>query len=333
MQKKLWLLLAGYLVLYTGIRIAYHLPELIHGLSRFAGERGSTLSLLQRLPEMAISFCFTLLPYILLVWLYPKKRFGFLFIGIILAACTIFLTSYWYNLAITPYHIRLKSFFIHSLFFQSAYLLYGVLFYFIRYAHFSELHQKEIVLKNRESELAFLRAQINPHFLFNQLNTIYSLVYQQDAQALPALAGLSDMLRYMLYDTTEQVALEKEVVYLEKYIELQQLRLGQAVKVDFQVTGDTHAIPISPLLFLPFVENAFKHGDPGGDTNVRINAEDSQVHFYCENRKGKRLVDAAGGIGIENVKKRLVLLYPGKHHLAITEDAGKFTVNLDITLS
>ena len=232
-----------------------------------------------------------------------------------------------------PVPVRLGNYLPAAVFFYAIDVVFGMAFYFVQYAQHKELQEKELLLQTRQSELSFLRSQINPHFLFNNLNSIYSLVYHQSDQALPAIAGLSDMLRYMLYDTSREVALEKEVVYIEKYIELQKLRLDELVEVNFKYIGNTHHIFIQPLLFLPFVENAFKHGDLSGYSPgvfISINVEGKKISFYCKNNKGTHHRDSASGIGIENVKKRLALLYPGKHYLDIISYADQFIVNLDI---
>ena len=232
-----------------------------------------------------------------------------------------------------PVPVRLGNYLPAAVFFYAIDVVFGMAFYFVQYAQHKELQEKELLLQTRQSELSFLRSQINPHFLFNNLNSIYSLVYHQSDQALPAIAGLSDMLRYMLYDTTHEVALEKEVVYIEKYIELQRLRLDEQAEVNFNCRINAHHIFIQPLLFLPFVENAFKHGDLSGNGPgifIGINVENKKISFCCRNNKSSKQKDSASGIGIENVKKRLKLLYPDNHQLDIIDNADRFIVNLNI---
>jgi LytS/YehU family sensor histidine kinase len=185
----------------------------------------------------------------------------------------------------------------------------------------------------RQSELSFLRSQINPHFLFNSLNTIYSLVYHGSEKALPTIAGLSELLRYTLYDVTEKVPLEKEVSYIKKYIELQKLRFEKPVNVVFETEGDELKPYVSPLLLIPFVENAFKHGRFTRETDILeilLKAGNGVIMFRCRNKIGIQQKDTSGGIGIENVKKRLKLLYAGKHHLDIKQNNDSFMVHLDL---
>ena len=184
----------------------------------------------------------------------------------------------------------------------------------------------------KEAELYKLRQQLQPHFLFNSLNNIYSLVYQGSSQSLAAIAGLSDLLRYMLYDATEKVPLEKEIDYIRKYIELQKLRFEGPVNVSMQVTGATTGTLIPPLLLVPFVENAFKHGDFAGQEGLAltVHCTRQKTWFYCHNKKGNQQKDASGGIGLDNVKRRLALLYPGRHHITVDNTPDHFTVNLEL---
>ena len=254
-------------------------------------------------------------------------------IGMVVLLPSLFFLHYW-ALEMAGRYLRLRRFFNDNLFYTSIYIGYGIAFYFIRYSWFKEMQQKELLLQSRQSELSFLRSQINPHFLFNSLNNIYSLAYQRSERVLPAIAGLSDLLRYMLYDTTEKVPLEKEAGYIRKYIELQKLRFEQPVQVNLQISGDTENVLLPPLLLVPFVENAFKHGDfSNGSSGLLMNiyTNDQKLHVHCHNKKSKQQKDSGGGIGLENVKRRLSLLYPGKHVLLVEDKNDSFTINLELT--
>jgi hypothetical protein len=189
----------------------------------------------------------------------------------------------------------------------------------------------EIALDKSEADLQFLRSQINPHFLFNSLNNIYSLVYQGSGQALTAIAGLSDLLRYMLYDAAEKVPLATEMDYINKYISLQQLRFEYPVVVDMKVEGTMDGVLIPPLLLIPFVENAFKHGDlQQASLSIILKCDGKKISFYCTNRKGQQQKDPGGGIGMENVKRRLSLLYPDKHVFLVEDGPVNFSVKLEL---
>jgi two-component system, LytTR family, sensor kinase len=193
----------------------------------------------------------------------------------------------------------------------------------------------ELINQTQASELALLRSQVNPHFLFNTLNNIYSLVYKKSVDAPAAVMKLSSIMRYMLYDaTTDQVALEKEIEYLQSFIELQRLRLKEPDFVLLDITGDVNCHTIAPMLLIPFVENAFKHGsknvsNPG--ILINLNIEQDRVCFQVFNyQKNNTIVhkDRAGGIGLQNINRRLKLLYPEKHTLEIREDKDTYSIKL-----
>jgi two-component system, LytTR family, sensor kinase len=195
----------------------------------------------------------------------------------------------------------------------------------------------ELISRNQASELALLRSQVNPHFLFNTLNNIYSLVYKKSEDAPEAVMMLSSIMRYMLYDaTSDKVLLEKEIEYLKSFIELQKLRLRQQDFVEINIHGVTNGRTISPMLLIPFVENAFKHSSKNSpNPGIRINLfiEPDQLQFIVTNQIRKSSDtpgDQSGGIGLHNIQRRLDLLYPGKHSLLITEDQNIFTVKLII---
>ena len=191
-----------------------------------------------------------------------------------------------------------------------------------------------------ETELKALRSQINPHFLFNSLNNIYSLAMGQSKKTPEAILKLSGLMRYMLYESNEEtVPLKRELHFLDNYIELQKLRSDRRSRIEYSREGDPAGKRIAPLLFLPFVENGFKHGikgDPsGGYVTIRLAIEDRNVDLYVENNKGRvdRVEkDEFNGIGLNNVKRRLDLIYPGKHELDIEESDEKFRIRIKLDL-
>lgn len=186
-------------------------------------------------------------------------------------------------------------------------------------------------------ELNSLKAQVNPHFLFNSLNSIYSQALAKSDQTAETVLELSNLLRYMLYEVGEDmVPLEKEVEMIENYVELQKLRVENAEHVKFQIEGELDQVEIAPLLVFPLVENAFKHGLKGAsqDAYVQIHLEvTDKIKFECKNNLGQ--VDDMeegkyGGIGLENVKRRLELIYPDKYQLEINSDQNEFHVKLEL---
>jgi sensor histidine kinase YesM len=333
MKMKAWLLLTGFAATYFIIHMAYDLPALLNGSSRFAEIAASRSMLLSLVIDISVSFFYTLIPFLLLYYLYPKQQWIIAILLMIILLPSLFFLHFWIMQAAERY-FRLRRFFADNLFYISIYIIYGIAFYFVRYSLFKEMQQKELLLQSRQSELSFLRSQINPHFLFNSLNNIYSLAYQRSDRVLPAIAGLSDLLRYMLYDTTEKVPLEKEAEYIRKYIELQKLRFEQPVRASLHISGDMENVLLPPLLLIPFVENAFKHGDfSNGSPGMLMNiyTTDKKLHVHCHNKKGKQEKDSGGGIGLENVKRRLSLLYPGKHVLLVEDKNDSFTINLELS--
>ncbi|WPV69777.1 sensor histidine kinase [Chitinophaga sp. LS1] len=200
----------------------------------------------------------------------------------------------------------------------------------------SEQQREALKLENLNAELKFLKSQINPHFLFNCLNTIYSLAHKHSAQTEHAIIKLSTILRYMIYESNEdKVQLQQELQYLEDYIDIQRLRLPEDIVVDYAVQGNPAGLRIEPMLLVPFVENAFKHGISYAEPSfiaIAVAIERNQVRLVVENAVFRQRMAEKGGIGLQNVKKRLELLYTEDHELEITEAENQFIVDLKIEL-
>jgi len=186
------------------------------------------------------------------------------------------------------------------------------------------------------SELAFLKSQINPHFLFNSLNNIYSLAYQKSDKTPEAILKLSEIMRYMLYESNEdKVALADEIRYLENYIELQKLRFKDSSYIKFEIIGDAKAQKITPLVLISFVENAFKHGiatDREVPISILLNIEPGKLFFKTVNKKSNQNKDDTGGIGLQNVRRRLDLLYKDQYELHIEDKNDVYNCELYLNL-
>jgi hypothetical protein len=200
-------------------------------------------------------------------------------------------------------------------------------------------NEKQTNLMTREklsSELSFLKSQVNPHFLFNTLNGIYSLANKKSDKTPGAIVKLSELMRHMLYESEKEfISLEKEIEYLENYIELQKLRLTKEAKVEFELKGETSNKLIEPMLLIPFIENAFKHGvDAGGaDIKIFLEVSDNQLYFVVENHISQsKEKDENSGIGLANIIKQLKYRYPGHHQLKIDESKGIFKIKLTLNL-
>jgi two-component system LytT family sensor kinase len=210
---------------------------------------------------------------------------------------------------------------------------------FIVYMLEQEKAAREAQEEQLKSELSFLRSQISPHFIFNILNSIVYLIRTGSSQAEPVIIKLSELMRYMLYGSGDvHVPLEKELDYLKNYIELQKIRFEEDVDIQFKMAGSPGSYFIEPMLMIPFVENAFKHGvglikSPVIDISLTI--ENSKLHFFVKNKfsddpGGEQ--DDSSGIGLRNVRRRLELLYPGFHELQIQRKEGWFEVKLELQL-
>ena len=196
--------------------------------------------------------------------------------------------------------------------------------------------QRDLETQRLSAELAFLKSQINPHFLFNSLNSIYSLAYQKSDTAPEAILKLSEIMRYMLYESNDgKVDLSKELQYLQNYIDLQKIRFGNKAFIDYRITGEVGNQKIVPLLLIAFIENAFKHGvanDPLMPIRLIINLNGTNLYFYIENKKHHNNRDIEGGVGLSNVQRRLDLLYPGKYKLEIQDKPDTYTAELTLVL-
>ena len=215
-------------------------------------------------------------------------------------------------------------------------------YFFLKAWAKSELIQSQLQANNLSTEIKFLKSQINPHFLFNTLNNLFSMAQGKGNDELAdGISKLSGMMRYMLYDSNEErVPLTKEITYLEECITLNKLRYAdEEVIITFDHTGQIADISIAPMLFIPFVENAFKHGVAIGQRTalqIAIVVSGQKLNFSCVNTDHssiKKMGMEITGIGLENVKRRLELVYPGRHRLKINKEDGKFIVNLEIDLS
>lgn len=201
--------------------------------------------------------------------------------------------------------------------------------------------KQELETQNMQSELRFLKSQINPHFLFNTLNSLYALTLKKSDLAPDIVLKLSEMMRYMLYECNEKwVPLTKEVNYIKNYLELERIRQGGHMDISMEVRGNISDQKIAPLMFIPFIENCFKHGVGNhlskGFVNIRLQVEGNRVDLFIENSKAEAILrhdrSRSGGIGLVNVRRRLELLYPNHYQLGIDDTPNSYAVNLKMQL-
>lgn len=203
---------------------------------------------------------------------------------------------------------------------------------------FNELKMTQALKeKNHEMELAMIKSKLDPHLLFNTINNIDALIIKDAVEASNYLNKLSDIIRFMLYETmAEKILLSQEIAYIEKYIALQRIRTANANYVQFLVTGIVGNKTIAPMVFIPFIENAFKHTNNKKLENaiiVHIIVHEKNIQLVCENKFDSKPVvrPPDSGLGNELIQKRLQLIYPGKHLLEVNKTNERYTVNLTIT--
>jgi two-component system LytT family sensor kinase len=196
--------------------------------------------------------------------------------------------------------------------------------------------KEELTRRNFETELALIKSQINPHFLFNTINNIDVLISKDPALASEYLNKLSGILRYMVYETkAERIPLARELDYVRKYVELQKIRTTNPGYVNFELNGDTQGMTVAPMILFPFVENAFKHTEGSRQTSsvrVNVSVENRRLVFECENtyRAAPGGGRDFGGLGNELIRRRLALTYPGRHSLEVEDDGAVYRVKLTL---
>lgn len=205
----------------------------------------------------------------------------------------------------------------------------------IRQWRLTERRALQAEAERSQAELSFLKAQVNPHFLFNTLNNIYSMAVTKDENTAPSIMMLSNIMRYVTDEVGEDyVPLESELDCMRDYIDLQRMRSGSKMNIVFEVTGQANDQKIAPLLLMAFVENAFKYGVSNHEASniiIRLAVDDHHIKFFCQNKLFPiRENNARTGIGIPNAKQRLQHLYPEKHFLSISSEQGLFIVDLTL---
>ncbi|MEQ1747001.1 MAG: sensor histidine kinase [Saprospiraceae bacterium] len=216
-------------------------------------------------------------------------------------------------------------------------LLFSTLYQLLENRHALELRHRELEARHAEARLANLRAQINPHFLFNTLNNIYAAATLQHPNTAEMVLRLSNLLRYVTYDSQEPlVPLASEVAQVQEYIELYRLKSDEVFSIDFDVRGDLEGWQIEPLLLLPLVENALKHGNmetyPDAWLRISLQASPSSLVFSAKNTfdPDNEQKDSIGGVGLENLRQRLLLRYPNRHRMETGDEHNIFTAEMEL---
>lgn len=228
----------------------------------------------------------------------------------------------------------LSYYFIDNLYYGSTTVFMSSLIWFLDYSFRLKTQNELLNKQKRQAEISLLKSQINPHFIFNTLNNIYSLVNQNSDKSLQAIEKLSELLRYSGREMDkDKTLLKNEIEYIKNLIDVESLRLSQPQNIIFENKVALGKLTIAPMILIPFVENAFKHGDlRNGMLKMEILNEGNKLIFTQTNKINTSKKDFSSGIGIQNVKKRLELLYPNNHILHIRNDGENFSVILEINL-
>lgn len=240
----------------------------------------------------------------------------------------------YYNYLATNHH----SYFLINMTIVGASTIFKIISDWVKH----QRERNELQTQTMQSELRFLKSQINPHFLFNTLNNLYALTLKKSDKAPEIVIKLSEMMRYMLYECNEKrVPLSKEVKYIQNYLDLEVLRQGKDVEINFDVYGEVTSQQIAPLMFIPFLENSFKHGlnhhISQGYVDIRLDVEQQSVRLRIENSKPDSVPlpehPRSGGIGLVNVRRRLNILYPDNYDLKIENEPNSYAVDLKLALT
>jgi len=294
-------------------------------------------------------FCYPLMYFLMPEFFWKKKYFQFICLFLLLWVVVSFFRYAAFTYAYNPIMQELNLFVnpapmvvINSIT-QTINGPAFIAFIFISLKFFKDWQQKQkdnfnLQKENTNAEMQLLKAQIHPHFLFNTLNNIYSFTLNKSPQAKDIVKKLEDMLHYMIEECERPlVPVKNEIKIIQDYFDLERIRYGSRLDMQVEITGDCNNKTITPLLMIPFVENSFKHGtskilrDPW--IKLFIQADENLLHFTLANSKpADEIINGKGGIGLNNVKKRLELLYPSNHLLTIESTVNTFTVNMQIPL-
>ena len=303
---------------------------------------------LKQIWSYSITFVKIIEFYILYLYVYPKflnkGKIPQLVVGILFAMVCFVLIRFLLEEVAFDYFFHFHNYFgytflsytLDNLYFGSSAIMWSIAVY----SSFDSLHiaqeNKSLREAKTQAELAFLKTQINPHFLYNTLNYIYSLAYPVSDKLADAVIKLSQMMRYMLTESASAdgtVDLQKEVDYIENYISIYQLRFEEGFYVDFKAEGNIPGKRVAALMLIPFVENAFKHGvvnDPQRPIRVNLKVTGDRLDFSVSNKINLSQKDHSTGIGLVNIRRRLELIYPNKSELLVSENGQTYKATLMI---
>ena len=325
-------------IIFWAATVGFHIFTRIELINR-AGFDQFALEIITRNVLLAILIYFNWL-FLIPRYAQQKKIIAYLFL--LITSLTL------YALLKNVHDVYLRGYIMGDeswkFFFYNTYYNFSIGFFYLAFHVAIQLSkewyfQRELIRKMEieklSSELEYLKAQINPHFVFNSINTIYFQIDKQNIPARESLSAFSEMLRYQLYECNgKEIAIEKELMYLKNYVSLQRMRKDENYAISFVVEENVSGFTISPLLLIPFVENAFKHishHPHKNEVRIKIARHDDRVELSVFNTKGsKAITNDHQGIGLKNVKRRLELLYENRHELAIDDKTDSYEVHLTL---
>ena len=299
---------------------------------------------LSMLGSSALFLCYGIFAYLFLFYRYKKQNKWITAIGVFVLSLSVIGLRYLVEEVIIKAVTGFGNYYegttiiyyiVDNLYYAILYTTFGVCWFFVNYSMVRDRQQQELLLENKKSELAFLKSQINPHFLFNMLNNIYSLINMNSEKALPATEKLSQLLRYSLYETNKLVTIREELDAVNGYIDLEKLRFRESVQTTITTTPNVLELQVTPFLLMPLVENAFKHGivtDPKRPIEIYVSSEDLRLKIQVRNAIAKQEKHDVGGIGIKNLEKRLRLTYGDDAKILKEHDADYFMITINIIL-
>ena len=305
-------------------------------------ENSSFIFMMQVISDVLLIIIFYLNAIILIPRLLYKRKYAWYTLSLIVCFAIFVLAIWelWVNFSKGNIHFSFETHLLISTFIFIFIIACSTAYKMIRDKFIADNLAKEKETEHLKTELSLLRSQASPHFMFNVLNNMVALARKHSDELEPSLIKFSSLMRYMLYENDEEkVSLESEEEYLQSYIDLQQQRLSKKVIVTVNMCKSDKPYEIDPMLLIPFVENAFKHGTgfiENPSIDIELKARDNILYFCVSNKYDphlQQIKDKASGIGLANVKRRLDLLHPGKYNLKITKDNSVFTVTLQINLS
>lgn len=322
--------------------LLFSLPFLLRpSMNNRPPEEHSTLSLIRYILNDLIYIGFFYLNAQLLIpkFIYRRRYKDYAIIAVAALASLLFLTWLIFFYLMGMQGFNLKGHILFNIFFFLFFLAGSTAYRMIKDRTRTDRIAREKENENLKTELSLLRSQASPHFMFNVLNNMVALARKKSDLMEPSLLKFSSLMRYMLYEADEEkVPLEKEIEYLQSYIDLQQQRFGKNVEVSVNMQQGNYQYEIEPMLLIPFVENAFKHGTgmiEQAQINIQLKAENNKLCFSVQNKydpSSLEIKDKTSGIGLANVKRRLNLLYGDKQKLKIDQQDNWFTVSLQLNL-